>query len=306
MQNILVIGSLNMDMVINMKRMPQIGETVLGTSIRYVPGGKGANQAYAAGRLQGNVKMLGCVGQDNFGIELTNSLEQAGVDTGSIIHCPGESTGMAVIYVNSEGNNSIVVTPGANSKCSEDYIREKENILNASDILLLQMDVPVMTVYYLINRAYELGKTIILNPAPASDEIPDEMLAKLDYITPNETELSKIMGMRRMTTGEITHAAEALVDRGVKNVIVTMGDRGAMLVNKDGAEIFPAIKAGKVVDTTAAGDCFNAAFAVALAEGKSHREAFQFANAASAIVVTRSGAQSSIPSREETETLLRS
>jgi len=299
MKKILVIGSLNMDIVINVQDVPVAGETVIGSNMKYVPGGKGANQAYAAGKLGTCVKMLGCVGNDNFGDILLNNLNQARVDTSHMVKSQTERTGVAVIYVNSRGNNCIVVTPGANGQCDEEYIRSKDSLLQEADYILLQMEIPQSSVYFAIHRAYELGKTILLNPAPAPRSISDDILRKLDYITPNETELAKITGRKCETIAEITEAAETLVQRGVKNVIVTMGERGALLACKNGAEVFPTYHVENVADTTAAGDCFNAAFVVALAEGSSHPEAMMFANAASSIVVTRQGAQSSIPTREE-------
>jgi len=215
-----------------------------------------------------------------------------------------ESTGVAVIYVNNQGDNCIVVIPSANNLCDEEYIRKHDNLLQEADYILLQMEIPVSSVHYAIKRAYELGKTILLNPAPAPDSIPDDILEKLDYITPNETELAKITGRECEKVEQISQATETLLKKGVKNVIVTMGERGALLANKNGIEVFPAFHAETVVDTTAAGDCFNAAFTVALAEGKSLRHALMFANAASSIVVSRQGAQSSIPSREEVNAIM--
>nr|WP_103203498.1 ribokinase [Herbinix hemicellulosilytica] len=301
-QKILVVGSLNMDMVIDMVQMPAVGETVLGSSLTYNPGGKGANQACAAARLGGNVKMLGCVGNDEFGELLKKNLSRCGVDV-SDIKTGSKNTGLACIYVDSQGNNSIVVIPGANLECDVEYLKACDKAFQECDYLILQMEIPKEAIYYAINRAKELSKTVILNPAPAPDEFPEDIFQKLDYITPNGTELLKLGGGSGNTIEKYTQVARKLVDKGVKNVLVTMGEKGALLVSEKGAEIFPARKVTPI-DTTAAGDCFNGAFLVALSEGMDHNKAVMFANAASSIAVTRNGAQASIPDRNETDEVL--
>lgn len=301
-KKILVIGSLNMDMVIDMAHMPEEGETVLGSTITYNPGGKGANQACAAAKLDGNVKMLGCVGNDEFGELLKKSLSFCGVDV-SDIKTGTKSTGMACIYVDGKGNNSIVVVQGANQECDAAYLKACDKAFQECDYVILQMEIPEEAIYYAINRAKELGKTIILNPAPAPDEFPDDLYQKLDYITPNGSELIKLSGVTGNTIDDFFRGATMLMNKGVRNVLVTLGERGALLINKEGTELFPTRKVVSV-DTTAAGDCFNGAFLVALSEGMDHKKAVLFANAASSIVVTRSGAQKSIPDREETNEAL--
>lgn len=301
-KKILVVGSLNMDMVIDMANMPAVGETVLGSSITYNPGGKGANQAYAAARLGGDVKMLGCVGNDEFGELLKNNLSRCGVDA-SDIKKGTKSTGMACIYVDNQGNNSIVVVQGANQECDEEYLKSCDKAFIECDYLILQMEIPEEAIYYAINRARELGKIIILNPAPAPEKLPEEIYPKLDYITPNGTELMKLSRRAGDTVDDYIQGAKKLLDKGVRNVLVTLGEKGALLVNKEGAQVFPARKVVSV-DTTAAGDCFNGAFLVALSEGMNHKKAVAFANAASSVAVTRSGAQVSIPDRKETDEVL--
>lgn len=301
-KKILVVGSLNMDMVIDMAQMPAVGETVLGSSLTYNPGGKGANQACAAAKLGGDVKMLGCVGSDEFGELLKKNLYRCGVDV-SDIKTSTKSTGMACIYVDNQGNNSIVVVPGANKECDVEYLKACDKAFRECDYLILQMEIPEETIYYAINRAKELGKTIILNPAPAPDEFSDDMYMKLDYITPNGTELMKLGGETGNTTDDYIRGARKLLNKGVRNVLVTLGEKGALLINEEGAEIFPTRKV-VAVDTTAAGDCFNGAFLVALSEGMDNKKAVIFANAASSIAVTRSGAQVSIPDRYETDEVL--
>lgn len=291
-----------MDMVIDMANMPAVGETVLGSSITYNPGGKGANQAYAAARLGGNVKMLGCVGNDEFGELLKKNLSCCGVDV-SDIKTGTKSTGMACIYVDNKGNNSIVVVQGANQECDVAYLKACDKAFVECDYMILQMEIPEEAICYAINRAWELGKIIILNPAPAPEKFPDDMYPKLDYITPNDTELMKLSVRAGNTIDDYIQGAKKLLDKGVRNVLVTLGEKGALLINKEGAEVFPTRKVVSV-DTTAAGDCFNGAFLVALSEGMDHKNAVVFANAASSIAVTRSGAQVSIPDRKETDEVL--
>ncbi|MDD2971301.1 MAG: ribokinase [Lachnospiraceae bacterium] len=299
-KRILVIGSLNVDAVIEMKKMPQVGETILGSKVTYIPGGKGANQVCTVARLGDNGKILGCIGQDHFGKMQENSLLHSGVDISTIKKSDSAATGMASIYVDEEGNNSIVVVPGANAECDVNYIGELDKVIQESDYIILQMEIPIASITYAIERAKELNKIVILNPAPAPDHISGELLEKIDYITPNETELMRLCGKRGNAVEDYRNCAKELLQKGVKNVLVTLGNQGALLVNAGMEKIFPARKV-LAVDTTAAGDCFNGAFVVALSEGKDVEEAIIFANAASSIAVTRNGAQTSIPTRQETD-----
>ena len=294
-KGILVIGSLNMDLSIDLAKMPVTGETILGRGIAYKAGGKGANQACAAGKLGGRVRMLGCVGQDEFGQKLVKSLSESGVETDYIKESRDLPTGTAVIYVDDNGDNSIVVIPGANMACDIEYLKEQDEQFHWCDYVVLQMEIPYEAVWYSVKRAKELGKMVILNPAPAPDEIPEEILSLVDYLTPNETEIIALNGKSK---DDIREGAEKLLSRGVSNVIATLGDRGALLVNRYGETFYPARKVVSV-DTTAAGDCFNGAMVAALAEGQSEAEAILFANIASSIAVTRKGAQESLPIREE-------
>lgn len=303
---IVVLGSLNMDMVINMVKMPALGETIKGSDLVYVPGGKGANQACAAGRLGGRVVMMGCVGTDSFGRNLIRNLEESGVDAAHIEMSRDKPTGTAVVYVDEAGNNSITVVAGANDTCTEDYISERQDILLAGDCVLLQMEIPFNSVFFGIKKAKELGKTVILNPAPAPspDMIPSDVWECIDYLTPNETELMKLSGETEASMECMKRGAARLLEYGVKNVLVTLGAQGALLVNGSGAVHYPG-RAVEAVDTTAAGDCFNGGLAVCLTAGMGISEAVAFANAAASIAVTRKGAQSSIPSRHEVELLLK-
>lgn len=296
---IVVVGSLNMDVVVKVDSMPRPGETVMGRDLRHIPGGKGANQACAAGRLSGNTAMLGKVGADQSGEALLASLSAAGVDVSGIqrVKTP---TGTALIWVDGAGDNSIVVAPGANGECDLAYLEAHRATIGEAGVVMTQMEIPHETIYGLIRMAKGLGKTVILDPAPAPRNFPVELYPLIDYITPNETELEILTGMPVTSVGEITWAAKALLEKGAGKVVVTCGKLGAMLVGQNGWELFPVVDV-PVADSTAAGDSFNAGFAVALTEGKSEAEAMIFANRVSTLVVTREGAQNSIPSREEVD-----
>jgi len=299
-KKILVIGSLNMDMVVRMPRMPEIGETIMGTSFMTVPGGKGANQAYAAAKLGGKVAMLGATGTDEYGKQLIQGLSEAGVNVENIYRCPETHTGIASIHVNQDGNNCIVVVPGANYMCSVDQIAKQMELIEQCDILILQLEIPIEAVQYAVKAAKERKKTVILNPAPAPDRIPDDFLEKIDILTPNETELQRLTGHSTGSLEEIVEASHVLLDRGVKTLVVTWGSKGAVLITGEKHQLFH-VASVKAVDTTAAGDSFTAALAVAMSEGKSMEDAIQFANKVATIVVTRLGARTSIPFREELE-----
>lgn len=303
MKKILVIGSSNIDFVIRVADMPLVGETLLGQSMERIPGGKGANQAYACGRLGGHTAFLSAVGTDGLGDAVIENLKSAGVDCSQVAYCDDRSTGLAVIYVNDAGNNSIVVVPGANGACTKEYLSSAQKRMEESDIVVAQLEVPHDGVYDAMRRAYALGKVTILNPAPAPDTLPADLYPCLHYITPNETELQKLTGFPVGSLEETRIAAAELLGRGVKNVIVTLGEKGALLKNRETEELFPAPKVS-AVDTTAAGDTFNGAVAVKLAEGKDIREAICFANAAASLAVSKKGAQTSVPSREEVEAFL--
>ena len=297
-KGILIVGSLNMDIVVEMTKMPELGETVMGKHLSYIPGGKGANQACAAGKLGGHVTMLGCVGNDNFGQRQIQLLKESHVCMEYVDVRQEEPTGTAVIYVDGTGANSIVVIPGANACCDIQYLKEHDELFQNCSYAMFQMEIPKEAVYYGIARAKELGKTTILNPAPAPEALPEEIWEKIDFFTPNETELAKLAGLKEMDERSIRRGARKILAKGVKQVLVTMGSKGVLWVNDKTEQIFPARKV-EAVDTTAAGDCFNGAFVTALQQGYSIEDAITFANLASSIVVTRKGAQSSIPERDE-------
>ena len=242
--------------------------------------------------------MLGCVGNDNFGTRQIQLLKESHVCMEYVGVREEEPTGTAVIYVDGTGANSIVVIPGANACCDIQYLKEHDELFQNCSYAMFQMEIPKEAVYYGIARAKELGKTTILNPAPAPEALPEEIWDKIDFFTPNETELAKLSGLKEMDERSIRRGARKILAKGVKQVLVTMGSKGVLWVNDKTEQIFPARKV-EAVDTTAAGDCFNGAFVTALQQGYSIEDAITFANLASSIVVTRKGAQSSIPERDE-------
>ncbi|MEG0914109.1 MAG: ribokinase [Oscillospiraceae bacterium] len=299
-KKILVAGSSNIDFVLNVKKMPQKGETITSKAFNKIPGGKGANQACACGMLGGQCTFLSAVGTEGLGDIIVESLNKANVNTKQIEFTENEPTGMAIISVDDCGENEIILVPGANSICNYAYFMKNEDCINEADIVISQLETPPNDVYELLNFAKKANKLTILNPAPAPDYLPEDVLQGLDYITPNETELQRLTGMPTQTIDQISKAARTLLSKGVKNVLVTIGPRGALLCSDKIEKQFLPYDV-KPVDTTAAGDVFNAAIAVALAEERNIEDAIMFANAASSIAITRKGAQTSIPTRSQTE-----
>lgn len=297
-----VVGSLNMDLVINADRIPKPGETVLGSGFKKIPGGKGGNQAAAAARLDSEVTMIGAVGKDDLGDELIHSLKKNNVQTEYILKKDVVPTGIASIIVERSGNNAITVVPGANFALTEDDAEHCCLMIKQSKVLLVQLEIPLPTVRKALRCAKNTKCLTILNPAPAMS-LDAEILADVDILTPNEIELAHLSGGRTNTMEEILSAGNQLLSRGVKQLIVTLGDKGCVCINQNGIIHYPARNV-KAVDTTAAGDCFNGALAVALAEGKTIEEAILFAVSASALSVTKFGAQPSLPSRKEVEAFI--
>ena len=296
---IVVVGSINMDLVARTPRIPRGGETIIGTGFETTPGGKGANQAVAVARLGYPVAMVGMVGEDVFGQTLLDNLAHAGVDTGAAARVSGPS-GVAQIQVDDRGENSIVVVPGANGHVEPEYIYQHERIIRSAGMVLCQLELPMATV----NRTLELcaasGVPVMLDPAPAAP-IPDSAWAQTAWFTPNEHEAVFYTG-KELSAED---AARQLLGRGLKAVALKRGTEGCYIAMADGrADRVPAF-AVDAIDTVGAGDCFNGAFAVALLEGRDPREAARFASAAAAISVTRRGAQASMPSRSEVDRLLR-
>ena len=294
---IVVVGSLNMDLVVRAPRLPQPGETLLGGEFRTFPGGKGANQAVAAARLGGSVRMVGRVGQDDFGSALLGTLKAAGVDTAHVTRDPEAASGVALITVDAAGQNAIVVASGANGRVAPADVDAAEAALAGAAVLVLQLECPLPAVERAVERARRHGLQVVLNPAPAQP-LPPALLAGVDYLIPNQTELAQLTG-----AAEATAAARQLQAAGVRHVVVTLGEAGVLIVGPGGAFQLPAHPV-PVVDTTAAGDAFVGAFAVALAQGRPLPEAAAWGNAAGALAVTRAGAQPSLPTLAEVERLL--
>lgn len=296
MKNICVIGSLNMDLVVNVDIMPKPGQTIIGSNFKEVPGGKGANQAVAMARLNGNVSMIGKVGEDGFGQTLINSLKNDKVDTTYIQTAKG-ATGVALITVDKNAQNSIVVSPGANFEVKEDDIDNNIEAIKNSDIVVLQLETPLNTIKYALNKAKELNKYTILNPAPAV-KLDDEIIKNVDLLTPNETELEIISGVSIETEEDIQKAAQIMLEKGVKELIVTLGSKGSLYINKEKSMFKKAYKV-EAVDTTAAGDSYTGALAVALSQDKNIEDAMDFASKVGALSVLKEGAQSSLPTLED-------
>ncbi len=267
-----------------------------------IPGGKGANQAYASARLGAEVAMIGRVGGDTFGEQLITSLSKAGVDTQHIIHDSDASTGIALIVVEAGGQNSIVVSSGANGRVTPSDISRAEDVIRSADLTLLQLEIPLPAVIKAAQCAQNHGVKVILNPAPAQ-QLPAELLSLTDILIPNETEAAMLSGCDVDTDDGIRQAASGLRQSGLKTIIMTRGSRGASLITESKVEHFPAFPV-EPVDTTAAGDAFVGSFAVAFAEGKSLAEAVRCGNAAGALASTKPGAQPSMPGRDDLDKIL--
>lgn len=303
-KRIVVVGSINLDLVAATQRIPTAGETVAGLTFRTFPGGKGANQAVAAARLGGSVSIVGKLGADPFGVELRDSLEQANVNTGAVEVVPG-SSGVALITTDATGQNAITVVAGANSRLSPGDLDAHIELIRNAGILLTQLEIPLETVERLVAIAAEARVPLMLDPAPARP-LPQSLLSRIDWLTPNETETCVLTGQPRGELGDelVESAANILLDSGCRNVILKLGARGCYVVLSDGTRhLLPAYTVS-AVDTTAAGDAFNGAFAVALMNGKEPLECASWASAVAAISVTRHGAQTSMPTAIEVERFL--
>ena len=300
---IVVVGSLNMDLVIRTARIPRPGETVLGSDLQQIPGGKGGNQADAAAKLGAKVRMIGAVGSDDFGQALTESLRIDGVETDLILRKDRVATGVAAIVVEESGNNAITVAPGADFSLEPEDLKAQKDVIKQADLLLVQLENRLDTVEAALRIAKESGVTTILNPAPAT-ALPAALLPSVDLLTPNETELEVLTGMPTSTPEQVQQAGLTLIRQGVRELIVTLGEKGCCRIT---ADLFDRYEAYPVtaIDTTAAGDSFNGALAVALSEGKSREDAIRFAMAVGALTVTKKGAQSSLPLRSEVDAFLK-
>lgn len=283
-----------MDFVALSPRIPALGETILGTSFLMVPGGKGANQAVAAAKLGAEVFFVAKVGDDIYGAQAVTNLNKAGVNTDFVTKTNKASSGIAFITVDSEGNNNIVVIPGANYMLTVDNIRRAEEAIKKSGVIVCQLEIPIEIVEYTSLLARKWNISFILDPAPAPKRLSEKLLANTTILTPNETEAESITGIKIENIDYAYEACEHILDRGVETVVLTMGAKGLLLATTQHKEFFPQIKV-EAVDSTAAGDAFTGSFAYFIAQGKTASQAAQLANYVAALSVTQKGAQPSMP-----------
>ncbi len=298
-----VVGSINIDHVIRLPQFPRPGETLTGSDYRIVPGGKGANQAVAAARAGATTRFIACVGEDTLAQSLIDGFAADGIDTAAIERIEGINTGVALIQVNAEGENSIALAAGANARLTPELLSRHPEGLNCEQ-LLLQLEIPLATNIAAASQAKAQGARIVLNPAPAQS-LPDELLTLVDLITPNETEAERLTGVTVNDDAGADAAARALHAKGIATVIITLGARGVWLSEQGRGQLIPGFKV-KAVDTTAAGDTFNGALLAALQQRQPLLQAVRFAQAAAALSVTRPGAQTSVPYQDEIDALLES
>ena len=298
MKKILVIGSLNMDFSIKTSKIPVPGETVIGDSFNLTPGGKGANQAFAIGKLGCDVSMMGMLGNDEYANILIDNLKSVSVNTEGIKIKDDINTGVAFVTVDKNGENNIIVISGANSSITKDFIDENINLIKEADIIVMQLEIPILVVSYVAMIAKKYNKTVVLDPAPAKYNLPEELYKNIDIIKPNETELQILTNTKFNNSDDIINSCKLLIEKGVNNVVVTLGSKGSILVNKEIVKRFNAMEVD-AVDTTAA------ALVTYLALDKSLEESIEFAHIASSITVTKMGAQNSIPSIDEVNMFLK-
>jgi ribokinase len=302
--SICVVGSLNMDLVMRTPHLPAPGETISGGPFATHPGGKGANQAVAAARLGAAVAMVGRVGGDAFGARLRTELTEADIDIRQVVTLPDMASGVALIAVEASGQNSIIIAPGANGALTPADVEAANPPITAAQVLLLQLETPLPAVQRAAELAHATGTLVLLNPAPAQP-LPAELLAQVDYLIPNEQEAALLLGETIATGADAAGAAQRLcAQTGVGGVVITLGAQGALLAQAQTEPQFVPAHPVAVVDTTAAGDAFVGAFAVALAEGRTPAEAMRWGNAAGALAVTTAGAQPSLPTRNAVVALL--
>jgi ribokinase len=304
LRSIVVVGSSNTDMIIRVPRIPRAGETLLGGEFLTAAGGKGANQAVGAARAGGKVAFIARVGRDAFGDQAIAGLLRDGIDVSRVFRDKLTPSGVALIFVAQDGENSIAVAGGANAKLSPSDVKKAARVIRSAGLLVAQLETPLATVTAAVELAVKAGVPVILNPAPARP-LPNSLLERISILTPNETEAELLTGIKVTDAAAAAKACSKLRSRGVGIVILTLGERGAFLADANGQRLVPGFKV-KTVDSTAAGDIFNGALSVALAEGKAVFDAVRFANAAAALSVTRLGAQPSAPSRADIEKFIRS
>lgn len=300
---IVVIGSLNMDMVITLNQRPHPGETVLGTHFFMNAGGKGANQAVAARKLGASVAMIGKLGSDMFAEQMLAGLEQVGVDCSAIEKVEGQKTGVAFIMLDAEGENSIIVAPGANMLLTPEDIRRQEPLIRQAKLIMVQLEIPLETVMEAIRIARRHHVPVLLDPAPAQP-LSAELLSMVDYIVPNETEISQLTGIQVYDQRTAKLAAVELLRNGVSTVFAKLGEKGVVVINANSTHVIAPYKV-EAIDSTAAGDAFAGALGAALVSGKDIWTAAKFASAIGALTVTRKGAQASMPDLEEAEQFIK-
>lgn len=300
--NIVVVGSSNTDMILQMAHIPRPGETILGGEFSMAAGGKGANQAVGAARAGGNVTFVARVGEDMFGEQAVTGFVEDGIDVEHIVRDGQAASGVALIFVADDGENSIGVASGANGRLSPADVEAAKDAIAAADVLVMQLETPLETVQAAAEIASAAGVRVILNPAPAQP-LGDDLLRHVSILTPNESEAELLTGVKVEDEAGAAKAAKTLLAKGIETVLVTLGPQGAFVASADGSELVRGFQV-KAVDTTAAGDVFNGALAVALAQGGSLPDSVRFANAAAALSVTKLGAQPSAPKREEIEAFL--
>ncbi len=304
-KRLVVVGSINVDLVSVAPRIPLPGETLTATSFGTFPGGKGANQAFAAARLGTRVSMIGKLGNDSFGTQLRANLESAGVDTASV-GVESTSSGIAQIITAGNGENVIVVIPGANAHVSSHYLEKHLDVIRSASIVLTQLEIPLETVEYLGSITRKEGIPLMLDPAPARP-LPSSLLECVEWLTPNESETCSLLGLQSQDVPEeaMEEVAEILLQRGSRNVLLKLGQRGCFLALADSRRVFLPAYAVRAIDSTAAGDAFNGAFASALIEGHDPVRCATWASAVAAISVTRQGAQPSMPTQAEVQAFLK-
>ncbi|WP_250472314.1 ribokinase [Caballeronia sp. GAFFF1] len=297
---VVVVGSLNMDLVARAPRLPKPGETLAGSAFAQAPGGKGANQAVAAARLGAQVAMIGCVGSDANGATLRAGLEAEGIDCAALATSAQAPTGVALIIVDDASQNAIVIVAGSNAQVTPAVIDEQEALLARADVIVCQLETPPETVRAALAAGRRLARTTILNPAPAASTLPADWFALIDYLIPNELEAATLSGIAIATPDDARRAARVLKEKGARNVIITLGAQGvfALLGDDTDGQHLPSPKV-EAIDTTAAGDTFIGGFAAELARGSAIADAIAFGQRAAALAVTREGAQPSIPRRSE-------
>lgn len=299
-----VLGSINVDHVIRVPYFPKAGETLTGYGYQIAYGGKGANQAVAAARLGANVQFIGTIGDDQIGQAMKLAFAQDGIDTSPITTIPNQSTGLAMIQVSDEGENSIVISAGANADLTPALVEQYKAVIEQAEILLMQLESPLQAVELAARIAKHAGTRVVLNPAPAQ-ALPESLLSSVDMITPNETEAEILTGVKVCDEQTAYQAAEHFHQLGIETVLITLGSKGVYVSEKGKGQIIPGFRV-KAVDTTAAGDTFNAGVVTGLLEGRALSDAIRFAHAAAALSVTRMGAQTAIPTRAETDDFLTS